>query len=138
MLEAALGHSRVSRSINTAFIERYNGTDRNRNARKVRKTYCLSKDREVHESMTYFTLYSYNFCWPVRTLGEPAAAEPGDGGGASRSCLVAGGMGIVSGHSTRVGHQGKIGSVYRAAKERSVSLRPVLGLPACYSAVSAR
>jgi hypothetical protein len=28
------------------------------------------KDWEVHESMTYFTLYSYNFCWPVRTLQE--------------------------------------------------------------------
>ena len=27
-----------------------------------------SKDWEVHEAMTAFTLYSYNFCWPVRTL----------------------------------------------------------------------
>ena len=90
MLEAALGHSRVSRSINTAFIERYNGTDRNRNARKVRKTYCFSKDREVHESMTYFTLYSYNFCWPVRTLGEPA--RPGERGRRPRSPAMAAGL----------------------------------------------
>ncbi len=22
----------------------------------------------VHNAMTYFTMYSYNFCWPVRTL----------------------------------------------------------------------
>lgn len=22
----------------------------------------------MHEAMTYFTMYSYNFCWPVRTL----------------------------------------------------------------------
>jgi hypothetical protein len=29
MIEAALKHSRVSRAVNTAFIERYNGTDRN-------------------------------------------------------------------------------------------------------------
>lgn len=71
MLEAALEHSRVSTKVNTAFIERHNGTDRNRNARKVRKTYCFSKDREVHEAMTYFTLYSYNFCWAVRSLREP-------------------------------------------------------------------
>jgi len=65
---AALAQSRVSKAINTAFIERQNGTDRNRNARKVRKSYCFSKNWDVHEAMTYFTLYSYNFCWPVRTL----------------------------------------------------------------------
>ena len=47
---------------------RHNGTDRNRNRRKVRKTYGFSKDWEVHEAMTYFTMYSYNFCWAVRTL----------------------------------------------------------------------
>jgi IS1 family transposase len=67
---AALALSRVSRAINTAFVERHNGTDRNRNARKVRKTYCFSKDWEVHQAVTYFTMYSYNFCWPVRTLRE--------------------------------------------------------------------
>jgi hypothetical protein len=64
----ALAQSVVSTAINTAFIERHNGTDRNRNARKVRKTYCFSKNWEVHEALSYFTLYSYNFCWPVRTL----------------------------------------------------------------------
>ena len=32
------------------------------------KSCCFSKDRQVHESVTYFTMYSYNFCWPVRTL----------------------------------------------------------------------
>ena len=24
----------------------------------------------MHEAMTYLTMYSYNFCWPVRTLRE--------------------------------------------------------------------
>jgi hypothetical protein len=67
---AALARSRVSRSINVSFLERQNATDRHRNARKARKTYTFSKDWRVHEAMTYFTLYSYNFCWPVRTLGE--------------------------------------------------------------------
>jgi hypothetical protein len=52
----------------TVFVERHNGTDRHRNARKARKTYRFSKDWEVHEAMSYFTLYNYNFCWPVRTL----------------------------------------------------------------------
>jgi len=29
----------------------------------------------VHEAMTSFTLYSYNFCWPVRTLRVELAAH---------------------------------------------------------------
>ena len=65
---AALALSRVSRAINTAFVERENGTDRHRNARKVRKTYRFSKHWEHHEAVTYLSLYLYNFCWPVRTL----------------------------------------------------------------------
>jgi len=64
----ALAASRVSEQVNTVFVERHNGTDRHRNARKARKTYRFSKDWEVHEAVSYFTLYSYNFCWPVRTL----------------------------------------------------------------------
>jgi IS1 family transposase len=64
----ALGMSQVSRTINTAFVERQNGTDRHRNARKARKTYRFSKDWRYHEAVTYLSLYSYNFCWPVRTL----------------------------------------------------------------------
>ncbi len=67
---AALAASLVSTAVNTVFVERENGTDRNRNARKVRKTYCFSKDWGVHEAVSYFTLYSYNFCWPVRTLRQ--------------------------------------------------------------------
>lgn len=69
---AALARSRASRRINTSFVERVNATDRHHNARKVRKTYTFSKDWSVHVAMTYFTIYSYNFCWPVRTLREPA------------------------------------------------------------------
>lgn len=65
---SAVAKSLVSKVINTAFVERHNGTDRNRNARKVRKTYCFSKDWKLHEAVTYLTMYSYNFCWPVRTL----------------------------------------------------------------------
>ena len=68
-VEAALKASPVSNAVNTSFVERQNGTDRNRNARKVRKTYCFSKDWDVHAAVTYFTMYTYNFCWPVRTLG---------------------------------------------------------------------
>ena len=69
-LEAALGASAVSRAVNTSFVERQHGTDRGRNARKARKarkTYRFSKDWRVHEAMSYFTLYRYNFGWAVRT-----------------------------------------------------------------------
>jgi IS1 family transposase len=67
-LEEALGRSSASHTVNTSFVERHHGTDRCRNARKARRTYRFSKDWEVHEAMTYFTMYSYNFCWAVRTL----------------------------------------------------------------------
>jgi hypothetical protein len=67
---AVLAQSKASRTINTSFVERQNATDRDHNARKVRKTYTFSKDWRVHEAMTFFTMYSSNFCWPVRTLNE--------------------------------------------------------------------
>ena len=67
-LQAALSRSEVSNGVNTSFVERQNGADRGRNARKVRKTSRFSKDWEVHEAMTYLTMYGYNFCWAVRTL----------------------------------------------------------------------
>ena len=73
---AALAASAASRTINTAFVERHNGTDRNRNARKARKTYGFSKDWWIHRAASFFSKYSYNFCWPVRTLkGEGGAAR---------------------------------------------------------------
>lgn len=67
-VHAALKQSAVSRAANVSFVERHNGTDRHRNARKNRGTYRFSKDWHMHEAMTWFTMYSYNFCWPVRTL----------------------------------------------------------------------
>jgi IS1 family transposase len=75
LVAAALLASLVSWVVNTAFVERYHGTDRGRNSRKVRKTARFSKDWGVHAAMTYFTMYSYNFCWPVRTLRERDADD---------------------------------------------------------------
>ena len=68
LLAAALRASTASEAVNVSFLERQHLTDRHHNARKRRKTYCFSKSWESHEAATYFTLYSYNFCWPVRTL----------------------------------------------------------------------
>jgi hypothetical protein len=67
-LEDLLGESAASRRVNTSFVDRQNATDRHRNARKARKTHRFSKDWQVHEAMTYLTLYSDNFCWRLRTL----------------------------------------------------------------------
>jgi len=64
----ALAMSPVSRPIDTAFIERENGADRHRNARKARKSYRFSKDWRHHEAAKSLCLSSYNFCWGVRTL----------------------------------------------------------------------
>ena len=87
-LAAALKGSRVSRSINTSFLERQHLTDRHHNARKSRKTYRFSKAWRFHEAATYFTLYSYNFCWPVRTLREAI----GDGHYRRRTPAMAAGL----------------------------------------------
>jgi hypothetical protein len=64
----ALARSASSRAVNTSFVERHNGTDRHRNARKTRRSYGFSKDCSMHQSLTFFTMYAYNFCWAVRTL----------------------------------------------------------------------
>ena len=69
----ALLASAVSLAVNTCFVERHNGTDRNRCSRKVRKSYAFSKDWEVHHAATMFSYFSYNFCWAVRTLRERGA-----------------------------------------------------------------
>jgi hypothetical protein len=74
-LAAALRWSAVSWCVQTGFVEREHGTDRGRNARKVRKTYRFSKDGGVPTALTYFTMYSYNFCWWVGSLRQPMAAK---------------------------------------------------------------
>ncbi|MDY3557940.1 hypothetical protein R5W23_006277 [Gemmata sp. JC673] len=63
----ALVASAVSAVVNTCFVERHNGTDRNRCRRKVRKSCGVSKDCGTHRAATAFRYFSYNFCWPVRT-----------------------------------------------------------------------
>ena len=132
---AALGMSRVSRAINTSFVERQNGTDRHRNARKARKTYRFSKDWRHHEAVTYLTMYVYNFCWPVRTLrikdeqGRWQEAEPGDGGRAGRSCLVDPRMAGVPVRATLIGHEEEYRYVARSHIKRRRAIRRVRGRP---------
>jgi hypothetical protein len=74
--------------VSTSYLERQNATDRHRNARKGRKTYRFSKAWGVHEALTAFTMYSYNFCWAVRTLRE----KDGAGGWRQRTPAMAAGL----------------------------------------------
>ena len=71
--EVVFGELPEGAAVSTSYLERQNATDRHRNARKGRKTYRFSKDWETHEAMTTFTMYSYNFCWVVRTLRQEVA-----------------------------------------------------------------
>ena len=73
--EVVFGALPADAAISTSYLERQNATDRHRNARKGRKTYRFSKDWEAHEAMTTFTMYSGNFCWPVRTLRQQVAPK---------------------------------------------------------------
>ncbi len=87
-LRLALAMSAVSRVVNAAFVERHNGTDRGRCSRKVRKTAAFSKDWRMHVAATRFSYFTYNFCWPVRTLRVKGA----DGRWQSRTPAMAAGL----------------------------------------------
>ena len=107
---AALAASKVSRAINTSFVERQNGTDRHRNARKARKTYRFSKSWRHHEAVTYLAMYIYNFLLAGADasdqggVGMLAETEPGDGGRAGRSRLVDPRMADFPGCATLISH----------------------------------
>ena len=71
-LRRALKDSPLSSTVNTSYVERYNGTARHRNSRQVRKTYAFSKDWELHEHQSHLSMVGYNFCWTPRTLTRKA------------------------------------------------------------------
>jgi len=63
-----LQQSPVSQTINTSYVERYNGTVRHMDARCARKTYRYSKCSRNHLRQLELSLASYHFCRPHRTL----------------------------------------------------------------------
>lgn len=88
LLGGLLKRSSASTTINTSFVERNNGTDRHQNSRKRRKTYAFSKDLAMHRAASYFIGFSYNSCWPVRTL----RVREGDGPWRARTPAMAAGL----------------------------------------------
>jgi len=72
----ALAAGKTARSINTSYVERWNGTQRNFNARKTRKTYCFSKELAFHIAVTWLCIVAYNFAWTPRTLRQRVQDDP--------------------------------------------------------------
>jgi IS1 family transposase len=91
-LAQALAESKVSDRVTTVYVERHNGSDRGRNARKTRKSYCFSKDWDVHLAVTSFTMYSANFCCPVRTLRVRLRKKEGNKKWRQRTPAMAAGL----------------------------------------------
>ena len=58
------------------------------NSWKLSVISVFSRSAWVHEAMTYLTMYSDNFCWPVRTLSE----RTGEGRVRKRSPAMAAGL----------------------------------------------
>jgi hypothetical protein len=75
-LEQTLTESEQSQTVNTSFVERYHGTQRQFNARKKRQAYTFSKEVSYHEACTWLVVLWYNFGWCVRTLREKVQQEP--------------------------------------------------------------
>lgn len=72
----ALAAGTTAPSINTSYIERWNGTQRNFNARKRRKTYGFSKELVFHVAVTWLCVVAYNFAWMPRTLRQRVQDDP--------------------------------------------------------------
>lgn len=75
-VEEALAESGPSETINTSFVERWFGTQRQFNGRKKRKAYTFSKELSFHEACTWLVVVWYNFGWCVRTLRQKIQEEP--------------------------------------------------------------
>ena len=74
-IEIILAKSLVSEKINTAYVERNNGTIRHMDSRCVRKTFCFSKSKINHERQLALSLAYCHLCRPHKTLtkrhGQP-------------------------------------------------------------------
>jgi IS1 family transposase len=74
-IEIILAKSLVSEKINTAYVERNNGTIRHMDSRCVRKTFCFSKSKINHERQLALSLAYCHLCKPHKTLtkrhGQP-------------------------------------------------------------------
>lgn len=76
-IKERLKKSTVSNSINTAFVERVNGTLRHIDKRLCRKTYCFSKNIKYHKDQLDLSLAYYHLIKPHRGLSSNHNAKKG-------------------------------------------------------------
>jgi IS1 family transposase len=72
-LQQRLETSPASTQVNTAFIERANGSDRHRNPRKARRVLSFSKQGAEHRAVSWLVMVLGIFCWVPRTLRQTPA-----------------------------------------------------------------
>lgn len=72
-LAQRLEASAASTHVNTAFMERANGFDRQRNPRKARKVLSFSKQQTAHRAVSWLVMVLGIFCWVPRTLRQTPA-----------------------------------------------------------------
>jgi IS1 family transposase len=70
MLQTYLDRSPVDQHLNTAFVERQNGTMRHQNRRFTRRTLSFSKEGYWLERQLHLSLGYYHFCWAHGGLRE--------------------------------------------------------------------
>ena len=75
-VEETLAESGPSQAVNTSFVERWFGTQRQFNSRKKRRAYTFSKELSFHEACTWLVVLWYNFGWCVRTLRQQVQEDP--------------------------------------------------------------
>jgi hypothetical protein len=73
---AALSQGPTAPTINTNYVERWNGTNRHFNARKARKVYTFSKELVFHVAVTWLCVVFYNFGWQPQPLRQKIQEEP--------------------------------------------------------------
>jgi hypothetical protein len=73
---ATLAQGATAGTINTNYVERWNGTQRHFNARKARKVYTFSKELGFHVAVTWLVVVFYNIVWKPHSLRERIQARP--------------------------------------------------------------
>ena len=109
-VEAALAESAASRTVNTAFVERHNGTDRNRNAEGAEDVLLLeglvdSSGGDLLQQVQFQLLLAGADAEGERRRGS----DTGHDGEVDRSCVDASGVDQATGYSTCVGHNPSTG-----------------------------
>ncbi|HEU5384244.1 MAG TPA: hypothetical protein VFV38_53310 [Ktedonobacteraceae bacterium] len=87
-----LSHTMGGKELNTAFIERFNGTMRERWASLTRRCRHASRRVSMLEAGMWLVGCTYNFCWPHHELSRRLAKEQGSKGEVLITPAVASGL----------------------------------------------